>query len=134
MGVRGGGGRGAEIGGVDAMRDDVEALGRDALGEEPIPLDGAHEDDGIETGEAAGAADDFGQLVGGLVEGADPVDAAGFRKEIEEGEVAITPEVVEDALETRFDATANEAVNGETAADAPAGEGKAAEEAGEEEG
>ena len=134
MGVRGGGGRGAEIGGVDAMGDDVEALGRDALGEEPIPLDGAHEDDGIETGEAAGAAEDFGQLVGGLVEGADPVDAAGFGEEIEEGEVAVTPEVVEDALETGFDATANEAVNGETAADAPAGEGKAAEEAGEEEG
>ncbi len=116
------------------MGDDVEALGRDALGEEPIPLDGAHEDDGIETGEAAGAADDFGQLVGGLVEGAYPVDAAVFGEEIEEGEVAVTPEVVEDALETRFDATANEAVNGETAADAPAGEGKAAEEADEEEG
>jgi hypothetical protein len=56
----------------------------------------AHEDDGIETGEAAGAAEDFGQLVGGLVEGADPVDAAGFGEEIEEGEVAVTPEVVEE--------------------------------------
>jgi hypothetical protein len=72
--------------------------------------------------------------MGGLVEGADPVDAGRFGEEIEEGEVAITPEVVEDALETRFDATANEAVNGETATDAPAGEGEAAEESGEEEG
>jgi hypothetical protein len=67
MGVRRGSGGGAEIGGVDAMRDDVEAFGGDALGEEPVPLDSAHEDDGVETGEAAGAADDFGQLVGGLV-------------------------------------------------------------------
>jgi hypothetical protein len=116
------------------MGDDVEAIGGDALGEEPVPLDGTHEDDGVESAEAARAADDFGQLVGRLVEGADPVDAGRFGEEIKEGEVAVTPKVVDDALETRFDAMANEAVDCEAATDTPAREGEAAEEPGEEEG
>ncbi len=126
--------RGAEERGVDAVGDDVEAIWRDALGEEPVLLNGAHEDDGVESAEAAGAADDFGQLMVGLVEGADPADAGRFGEEIEEGEVAVTPEVVDDALEAGFDAAADEAVDCEAATNAPAGEGGAAEESGEEEG
>lgn len=79
------------------MEDDMKSVCGDAVIDKPGTLGFAHEDDSVEGGEAARAADDFGKLCGWVVEGAHKADIWRAGKEVEESEVPVCPEVVDDA-------------------------------------